>query len=283
MRSAMAVLPILTYHGVNVAGNEYATNDHVALAADLETIDRLGWRIVPLPETIARWIAGDPAWAAPGTLAITFDDGTDFDWRDLPHPLHGPQRSLFNLLGDFARGGASPRAAHATAFVVVSRETREHIDRVGLADRGWWSDDWWRDAVASGRAAIASHSWDHNHDLVAHLMARQRATGTFRSIETLELADDEIARATAQLRRVAPNPGDRLFAYPYGESNDYLVREYFPAHHARIGVDAAFGDGARPLSPADSRWNLPRYVCGRDWKSPAGLVALLRDAAGASG
>ena len=279
----MARLPILTYHGVNVGGNAYATNDHVALAADLETVDRLGWRIVPLPAAVERWVAGDPAWTEGRTLAITFDDGTDFDWRDLPHPVHGVQRSLFNTLADFRQAHARPRQAHATTFVVVSRETREHIDRVGLAARGWWSDDWWAEAAASGHAAIASHSWDHNHDLARHLMGSERATGTFRSIASFELAEDEIARASAQLKRVAPNPGDRLFAYPYGESNDFLVRDYFPHHHARIGVDAAFGDGARPMTDRDERWCLPRYVCGRDWTRPEALEALLRDAGGMSG
>ena len=149
-----ARLPILTYHGVNVAGNDYATNDHVALASDLETIDRLGWRIVPLPGAVARWLAGDDEWTGPRTVAITFDDGTDFDWRDLPHPRHGVQRSLYHCLADFRAAGPAPREAHATSFVVVSRETREHIDRVGLAGLGWWTDAWWSAAVASGHAAI---------------------------------------------------------------------------------------------------------------------------------
>lgn len=267
--------PILTYHGVNVAGNDYANNDHVALASDLETIDRLGWRIVPLPGVVARWLAGERQWTGGRTLAITFDDGTDFDWRDLPHPAHGLQRSLYNCLADFRGAGARPRDAHATAFVVVSRATREHIDRVGLANLGWWTDSWWAAAAASGHAAIASHSWDHNHEQAEHLMGRPRATGTFRSIDSYELAEEEIAHATAHLRRVVPNPGDRLFAYPYGESNDYLVRDYFPRHHVRIGVDAAFGDGARPMADGDDRWNLPRFVCGRDWSSPEGLESLL--------
>lgn len=229
----------------------------------------------PLPGVVARWLAGDSEWTGARTLAITFDDGTDFDWRDLPHPVHGTQRSLHNCLADFRAAGPRPREAHATSFVVVSREAREHIDRVGLAGRGWWTDAWWSTAAAGGHAAIASHSWDHNHDLAAHLMGRARATGTFRSIDTHALAEEEIAHATAHLRRVAPNPGDRLFAYPYGESNDYLVRDYFPHNHVRIGVDAAFGDGARPMTGGDDRWNLPRFVCGRDWSSPDGLEALL--------
>ena len=144
--------PILTYHGVNIAGNDYASNDHVALASDLETIDRLGWRIVPLPGVVARWLAGEPQWTGERTLAITFDDGTDFDWRDLPHPAHGLQRSLYNCLADFRGAAPRPRDAHATAFVVVSRATREHIDRVGLANQGWWTDSWWAAAAASGSA-----------------------------------------------------------------------------------------------------------------------------------
>jgi peptidoglycan/xylan/chitin deacetylase (PgdA/CDA1 family) len=279
----MPRLPILTYHGVNVAGNAYATNDHVALASDLETMDRLGWRIVPLPAAIARWLAGDPAWARERSVAITFDDGTDFDWHDLPHPSHGLQRSLFNTLADFRAARPRSRDAHATAFVVVSRETRERIDRLGLADRGWWTDTWWAEAAASGHAAIASHSWDHNHEMAAPLMERPRATGTFRTIDTFDLAEDEIARASAHLKRIAPNPGDRLFAYPWGEANDYLVRDYFPRNHLRIGVDVAFGDGARPMTGEDPRWCLPRYVCGRDWKDPEGLEALLRDVGAPSG
>ena len=44
----MPRLPILTYHGVNIAGNAYDGNDHVAFAADLELIHRLGLRIVPV-------------------------------------------------------------------------------------------------------------------------------------------------------------------------------------------------------------------------------------------
>ena len=268
-------LPILTYHGVNVAGNDYASNDHVALASDLETIDRLGWRIVPLPGVVARWLGGDTEWSGARTLAMTFDDGTDFDWRDLPHPAHGLQRSLYNCLADFRGAAPRPRDAHATAFVVVSRATREHIDRVGLANLGWWTASWWAAAAASGPAPIASHSWGHNHQLAEPLMGRRRATGTFRSIDCHELAEEEIAHATAHLRRVAPNPGDRLFAYPYGESNDYLVRDYFPRNHVRIGVDAAFADGAKPMSGGDDRWNLPRFICGRDWSSPDGLEALL--------
>ena len=42
-----------------------------------------------------------------------------------------------------------------------------------------------------------------------------------------------------------------------------------------LGVDAAFGDGARPMAGGDDRWNLPRFVCGRDWSSPREFESLL--------
>ena len=44
----MAGIPILTYHSLNIAGNDYLGNDHVALREDLHLLTALGWRIVPL-------------------------------------------------------------------------------------------------------------------------------------------------------------------------------------------------------------------------------------------
>ena len=41
-------VPVLTYHASPVGGPDYAGNDHVAFARDLETATRLGWHIVPL-------------------------------------------------------------------------------------------------------------------------------------------------------------------------------------------------------------------------------------------
>ena len=212
------------------------------------------------------------------TLAITFDDGTDFDWRDLPHPSHGLQRSLFNTLADFRRAGPRRRDAHATAFVVVSRETREHIDRLGLADRGWWTDTWWARRGRERPCRVASHSWDHNHDLAAPLMGRPRATGTFRSIDRFDLAEDEIARASAHLKRVAPNPGDRLFAYPVRRVQRLPRARVLPAapraHRRRRRVRrrrAADDRRRRPLGAA------ALCVRARLAEPREGLEALLRD------
>ena len=92
-------------------------------------------------------------------------------------------------------------------------------------------------------------------------------------------AEQEIAVAAEYIRRTAANPSQRLFAYPYGEAGRYLVDEYFPAHAARIGVDAAFTTAGEPITEASDRWRLPRYTCGQHWTTPEELRALLHDIA----
>lgn len=269
-----------------VHGNDYRDNDHVALASDLRTIASLGLRIVGLDDVV-RWHHEAERAVAPRrverAVAITFDDGPDFDARDLPHPTCGLQRSMLDVMRDFAAAagpGAQP-GLHATSFVIASPEARSILDRTCMIGKDWWRDDWWQPAVATGLLGIGNHSWTHNHpSLPPELRTAGGAGGSFRDVASLAVADAEIARAAAYIRARADNTGASLFAYPYGETNDYLIREYFPLHGERIGVRAAFTCGARPVTEAENRWALPRYVCGRDWRSPDDLVALLRDAAG---
>ena len=112
-----------------------------------------------------------------------------------------------------------------------------------------------------------------NHDSVPG-----EARGTFRTIDHFAAAEAQIARAAAALHAKAPNPGAALFANPYGEASDYLVREYFPQHGERLGIRAAFACGAAPVTAASNRWSLPRYVFAHDWKTPDDFDRLLRDA-----
>ena len=41
-------VPVLTYHAVNIAGNDYATTTTSRFAADLRLIGEMGLRVVPL-------------------------------------------------------------------------------------------------------------------------------------------------------------------------------------------------------------------------------------------
>jgi hypothetical protein len=54
-----------------------------------------------------------------------------------------------------------------------------------------------------------------------------------------------------------------------------LYKEWLPERGPQVGLDAAFGDGATPVTPASDRWNLPRYICGWHWKKPDELRAIL--------
>ena len=271
----MLPVPILTYHATNVGGNDYASNDHVAFAHDLRLIDALGYRVVPLGQVVDALLhrTGLPDKA----VAISFDDGTDFDYHDLPHSTHGVQRSMMNIMHDFiAEFGVSRQPLlHATTFVVVSPEAREEMDRKCLVGSGWYRDTWWKPAVASGLLAVANHSWDHNHGAVTSTSGR-RAANTFRCIDDRALADLEIRQARDYIDAVAPNAAAGLFAYPYGDTNDYLLTEYFPLGESVTGARAAFGTQAGRVGLGANRWHLPRYVCGADWHSPDDLTHLLR-------
>lgn len=274
-------VPVLAYHAVNISGNGYASNDHVAFAADLRLIADLGLHIVPL-----HWVVDQLLGMANRDLtrcvALSCDDGSDFDWFDLEHPSHGPQRSLFHCLGDFIteRGSSAQPGLHLTSFVIASPQAREHIDRGCLAGHGWMSDRWWKQAVQSGRMAIENHSFDHNHTAIPlpGLFGMQR--GSFHPVDNRERADAQIAAAAAYINAQTNPYKTTLFCYPYGHVNDYLRREYFPECTDVHGMRAAFGDGATPVTAASDRWNVPRYICGWHWKSPEQLRAILSGTTG---
>jgi hypothetical protein len=145
-----------------------------------------------------------------------------------------------------------------------------------MVGRGWWSEDWWAEAIATGLMGIASHSWDHNHEALANPSFPHVRRGRFTSIDTREAADYQIAQAAEYLWERAPNPAARIFAYPYGPSGRYLVNEYFPTRGAALRIDACVSDDARPWTDKSNRWSLPRYIHGRDWQEPAQLAKLLR-------
>lgn len=269
-------VPILTYHSNNITGNSYADNDHVALAQDLRLIHRRGLRIVPLALVVDVLLGAAPESSVDNAVALSFDDGSWFDWYDIEHPTCGLQRGFAGILRDFAtETGAT---AHATSFVIVSPEARATLDRTCLAGRGWWGDDWWPQAQREGLLAIESHSWDHNHHTLPLTMQRDQVKGTFHSIDAYAGADAELRQASDWLDAHCAPHRTSLFAYPYGESNAYLTEEYLPCHAHEHRLRAAFGTEPRPLEGNSDRWQLPRFVCGDAWKSQKELVQVLETA-----
>lgn len=265
---------------MHIDGNDYRSNDKSALASDLRQLAGAGFRILPLRSIVDAWLDNRGSELDGKLVALTSDDGADFDYIDLPHPTAGPQRSVFHILREFMAGNPGKQEGlNVTSFVIVSPEARAVLDATCILGKGWWTDSWWPEAVRSGLIHIANHSWDHNHETLPSSFLRSARAGTFLTIDSRESADHEVRAAAEYLRRHAPNPGTGLFAYPYGESNPYLVREYFPTHGDELGIRAAFTARAGFLEPGTGRWEVPRFLCGRDWSSPAELEAILDAAA----
>lgn len=266
---------VLTYHSMNVLGNAYGDNDHVALAADLRMLDAAGWRIVPLGQLVDAWEAD--ALDRERLVALTFDDGGALDARDVIHPSCGPQEAFLTILRAFrAEAGARQPELHASSFVIASPEARAELDRKDFLGLGWWDDGWWREASDSGLIAIESHSWDHNHPSLSR--TAMDAAGRFDTLATADEAEAEFVRASDYIAATCGRR-PRFFAWPWGQVSAWARDHWLPQHAERIGLRAAFSTEPVPLDARSHRFALPRYVCGEHWRAPAGLAALLQAAA----
>jgi peptidoglycan/xylan/chitin deacetylase (PgdA/CDA1 family) len=208
-------------------------------------------------------------------VAISFDDGPDFDYLDYHHPDWGYLKSFQNLLSQWPGLGWDGTAPRATSFVIASPRARAELDRACIAGRNQWRDDWWPEATRDGLLEIANHSWDHTHLSLETLAIGEEHRGTFQAIGTFEDADTEILQAEKLIREKTGNQSVPLFAYPYGEYSTFLVEEYFPDRSEWF--QAAFTTEGAPVTQASHRWKLPRYVCGHHWKSSEELASILQD------
>jgi peptidoglycan/xylan/chitin deacetylase (PgdA/CDA1 family) len=266
-------VPVLTYHGNNIADNSYAGNDHVALAEDLEALHAAGWRPASL-DLLLDWYEGrvhDSALRR--RFVVTFDDGSDFDFRDIEHPSCGLQRSLLNVLRDFSRASGVFVPAHA--FVIASPVARRQLDERSLVGRGWWNDDWWAEANASGQLFIESHSWDHLHPVLDSVSQREGLAGDFCRVASFEDADRQLRESAEFIEHRAGGRHPRYFAFPWGQYSSYLVSSYLPGRRSEHGYRAAFTTAGERVTGRHDRWRLPRLVCGEAWHSPEELLALL--------
>ena len=276
-RNGVAV-PILTWHAMHVDGPGYADNDHAAFREDLAWLHGAGFHVVPLRAIVAALREGRLD-ALAGCVGLSMDDGSDFDYRDLPHPAWGPQRGMAGILEDFRaqHGVAAQPDLHATTFTIVSPEARAELDRTCMIGCRWWNHDWYREAETGGLMAVESHGWDHNHVSLQHT-ATTAPRGGFDIRDTREAAV-EVGRAAERLRELRQRDGEVLFAYPYGEPGEFLAGEWLPRQGDSLGVPAAFAaSGAEPVHAGVSRWKIPRYVFRDHWRTPGELAALLRDA-----
>lgn len=263
---------ILTYHSQIITANEYGGNDHLTLARDLELLTRAGCRVEPLRRVVDA-LAGDHGLPGERLVVITFDDGALLDFHDVDHPTCGTQRGFRNILRDFReRHGADAQPGlHASSFVIASPEARRLMDERSLFGLGWMGDDWWSEAVADPLMAIESHGWDHNHPDVDPDDPRRGRFDTIDDEAGCLLQVVEAGRTIEALGGGRP----RCFAYPFGQSSAYLREAFLPNRMDLHGLSAAVGTEPGYVTAASDRWNLPRFVAGRDWKTEAEFEALL--------
>jgi len=246
---------------------------------DLELLHAGGWNIINMRTLVDAVLADRVAELPVRSVVLTFDDGSWFDWYDLPHPHYGHQRGLAGILNDFRdrHGETAQPGLHATSFVIVSPEARNALDETCLIGRGWWGDEWWRQAHREGLVSIASHSWDHRHaSLPDHMRFGQTPYGDFHELADERECDFQVRQAQTVLNRLLGQPPAPVFAYPYGHVPEILAGEYFPRHGDGLGLSAAFSGEPEPVHAGSNRWRLPRFVFRRDWTSPEGLATLLR-------
>lgn len=269
--------PILTWHSIKVLDNSYAGNDLIAFASDLALLDRLGWTVRPLEQALSELAAGK---LAPKTVVLTVDDGAILDFEDFEHPTCGHQKSMYCLMREFLADTATSdrHQMHLTSFVIASPEARAELDETDYMSLNVWPDHWWETANDSGLINIESHSWDHNHGSLRQTVQHDNRRGDFRWIETLSECRAEVDQASDYIeKRSGRRP--RFFAYPYGQASDYIRREYLPRFGPDLGLKAALACEPEPVIITSDPWYLPRYMCGRDWRSPEELEMLLESLA----
>jgi hypothetical protein len=265
---------VLTWHAYNLFGNTYETNDLIAFAHDLQTIREASFTVVPLSQ-VARWVRGEIETLCSDdkpVVALTCDDGTDYDFLDLRHPEHGAQRAFATTLRDANADGFS---AHLTSFVIASPSARAQIANGAMGGQDALNDHWWHDATDSGSLSIESHGWDHNHPTVSPVIQREQRSGDFTLIDTFADCDVHV-RASANFIESKTGRRPNLFAYPWTQASVYMRSEYMPQFAEKHGTIAAFGGQSNYITKDSDRWLLPRFVFGPDWRSKDGLLKILR-------
>lgn len=269
---------VLTYHSQNITGNDYTSNDHVALASDLAQLRALGIQLIPLSTLVAALLGSAVNRFPAGCVALTCDDGTLLDWEDYEHPLHGHQASFDRLLREHLAQTGESAHGQITSFLIASPDARKSIDAGCYGGIPLSDESWWLPAARSGRFAFGNHSWDHAHVCLRDDQISATSRGHFMDVIDDAEADRQIMQASQYLNRaLAPaNHRVRWFAYPYGHCTDFLASHYLPSRPERHLMEAAFTTEAAFVTMDTPRYRIPRFVCGSAWRTPDDFNHLAR-------
>lgn len=265
---------VLTYHSQIFTADGYAGNDHVRLAEDLRRIHAARLPVVPLQQIVDLLLGRVGSRAMDRAVCITFDDGALLDFEDVKHPDQGPQRGFLNILRDFRdeHGKDALPSLHATSFVIACPEARRRMDQRSLFGLGWMGHDWWPQAAADPMLSLGSHGWDHHHPDVD---PADPARGRFDNVDTEAACRRQVVDASRLIAELSGGTWPCVFAYPFGQASDYLRQEFLPRCTAEHRLDAAVSTEPDYVTESSDRWWLPRFVAGRDWKTPEDFDCLL--------
>ncbi len=265
---------VLAYHSQNVTGDTYETSDRLSFAADLGLVRELGFTVVSAMHLVNCIRAGAFASLPSRCVVLTMDDGPLVDFCETSIAPHAGQDSMLTSLRrqhrKFLGISIGKPSVAATAFVIASPAARKQLS--APTNMPWFTDSWWLAAQRSGYLDIGTHSWNHVHPDVDEMASQPHLMAAFDKIDTIEDADRQIVHASRAVRAITRHQAASLFAYPYGRTNDFLVREYLPRQDVVIG---AFTTAPGVVTEGTGVWEIPRFVCGDSWKSKAGFRSLL--------
>ncbi|MGH7962711.1 MAG: polysaccharide deacetylase family protein, partial [Candidatus Binatia bacterium] len=89
----------------------------------------------------------------------------------------------------------------------------------------------------------------------------------------------EVQQAAAYIHQQISSAWPDLFAYPWGQSSNYLRETYFPDFQDQHRTRAAFAASGGYVTRTSPQWNLPRFVSSSQlvgWQDTEGLIRILR-------
>ena len=274
-------IPVLCYHSWRIEGNDYGSNDHVAMARDLKALKEAGYQLlsVSLLVSALRNGSANQQFTGKRLVCVTFDDGFLYDVEDMTHPHIGLIPSFHTLLNrDDQIPERFDEGPKAVAFVIASDQARKDL-RLSSDPEGYWDlrNDWWLEAAQGDTIAIGNHSWDHTHPDVDQVKQREGKKGSFLAIDNAADAYAQVIEAQHEIDLHTRGRALKIFCYPYGDVPYFLQHDFMPTEAAEAGILAAFGTARELVTPASDIWNLPRLVCGQHWDHESALIPLINN------
>ena len=257
-------IPIFCYHSQFMDGSDYTSNDHIALKDDLSILKDNGYEPLSL-ESAIQIVKEGQIQRDSKYFCITFVDGSPYDFMSQKDG-YKIYDSFHEILGNSDLFNSSSKA---TSFVIVSKRARDQLFKFDV-ENNWFVDN------ECALIDIGCHSYDHIHQSVSGTDLYHCKQGRFDTIDNYSDAHIQIAMANELLRQITKNRSVPYFAFPYGQTSEYLIKDYLPKRKGIHGLKAALTTGGTCLNQETLIWKIPRFVFGYHWKNKNDFKYLLK-------